>query len=445
MLPDKSDPWANGQSPGAQVESSAPPRKTSPRGCGDSKADFCAAIEKGRQDELALAQLAALAESEAVVRAFTCCDPASARAARDRGDDGPLAHLLFGAKDIITTAQFPTRYASERGEAERSRSDAWCVAAARRQGAVLLGKTVCTEFANPRPGPTANPWDPTRTPGGSSSGSAAAVAAGFLSFAFGTQTAGSTIRPASYCGVTGFKPSFGLVPLEGVKALSTTLDHIGLFARSPRDVWYVLTALVGTKAEIVEARRPARILAFELPAEIPQGDVYRARTDELMNALRREGVVAECRALPFPTSDFAGLQKELCYFEAARLLLRTDDPHVSEEAKTFFGPYLDVDIASYAAAVRRRLAYRGEFEALAAPYDAVLMPAATGAAPAWHDTGDAVMNRFWTALQAPAFSVPLWRSADAMPLGLQMLAGLGRDRELASIAQWFHENWCSAA
>jgi Asp-tRNA(Asn)/Glu-tRNA(Gln) amidotransferase A subunit family amidase len=164
-----------------------------------------------------------------------------------------------------------------------------------------------------------------------------------------------------------------------------------------------------------------------------------------MSALRREGVRAERLVLPFPAGDFGGLQKELCYFEAARLLLRADDPHVSEEAKSFFAPYLDVDIAAYAAAARRRLAYQGEFEALAAPYDAVLMPAAMGAAPARRDTGDAVMSRFWTALQVPAFSVPLWRSADGMPLGLQMLAGLGKDRELASLAQWFHENFGSAA
>jgi Asp-tRNA(Asn)/Glu-tRNA(Gln) amidotransferase A subunit family amidase len=116
--------------------------------------------------------------------------------------------------------------------------------AAKRLGATVLGKTVCTEFAYPMPGPTINPHDPRRTPGGSSSGSAAAVAAGFVSFALGTQTAGSVIRPASYCGVTGYKPSHGLLSTEGVQAISATLDHVGVFARSPRDAWYFASAMV---------------------------------------------------------------------------------------------------------------------------------------------------------------------------------------------------------
>src|SRR5581483_1010584 len=135
-------------------------------------------------------------------------------------------------------------------------------------------------FPYPKPGPTTNPHDPLRTPGGSSSGSAAAVAAGFVSFALGTQTAGSTIRPASYCGVTGFKPSYGLLHLDGVQAVSTTLDHLGVFARSPRDAWYLTSAMVMSRAEVVVARAPKRLLVLRLPVQIAQNDGYPERIAE---------------------------------------------------------------------------------------------------------------------------------------------------------------------
>jgi Asp-tRNA(Asn)/Glu-tRNA(Gln) amidotransferase A subunit family amidase len=406
----------------------------------DRDGDFCAAAERQSERELALRQLAALEKNEAVVQAFVCCDPREAREVLDRGRDGPLGHALLGAKDIIATARFPTRYGSATTLDDGPRQDAWCVATARHRGSILLGKTVCTEFAIPLPGPTTNPWDPRRTPGGSSSGSAAAVAAGFVSFALGTQTAGSTIRPASYCGVAGYKPSFGLLPLEGVRPISTTLDHLGLFALSPRDAWYFTSALLSTDAEIVKARRPKRVIAFALPAEIPQRDLYPERMTRLLSTLREHGVTVQLIDLPFPVSDFAELQKELCYWEAARILLAPGDMHIAPELRALLAPWLGADIASYAAATRRRQRYQAQFEAIAAETDVFLMPAATGAAPmSLLDTGDAVMNRFWTALQVPAFSVPFWRSAEGMPLGLQLVSGLGRDRELAATAQWFFE------
>src|SRR5499427_7532528 len=213
--------------------------------------EFCASRNRRALTER---QLAALAAREPVVRAFVICDAAGARSAQS--SQGPLAGALIGVKDIITTADFPTRYGADDTEERGPRVDAWCVAQVRRLGATILGKTMCTEFAYPMPGPTTNPHDPTRTPGGSSSGSAAAVAAGFVSFAFGTQTAGSTIRPASYCGVSGMKPSYGLLPTEGVEVISTTCDHLGVFALSPRDAWYFISALTAARAEIVPARRP---------------------------------------------------------------------------------------------------------------------------------------------------------------------------------------------
>jgi amidase len=400
--------------------------------------DFCAALERGTQIELAERQLDALAAREGAIRAFVCCDTAAARewlACRS----GPLAGALVGVKDIIHTADFPTRYGSGEPDDVAARRDAWCVAETRRLGGTILGKTVSTEFAYPVPGPTTNPHDPRRTPGGSSSGSAAAVAAGFVSFALGTQTAGSTIRPASYCGVTGFKPTYGLLHTDGVQAISTTLDHLGVFAGSPRDAWYFTSAMIASRAEVLLARRPQRLLVLRLPSEIPQHDDYPARMSDLAASLHRGGVAVTTIDLPFPADQFANLQKELCYWEVARILRVPGPVRLVPQLDSMLAPYRDMKVAHYLAARARQRAYQAEFQALAVDYDAVLMPAAPGAAPLISDTGDAIMNRFWTALHVPAITVPMWLTSGRLPLGLQLLGALGTDRVLAETAQWFYE------
>lgn len=400
--------------------------------------DFCALKTPEARAALAERQLAALREREPQVRAFVSHDAGDARRQIAKRHPGPLSGALIGVKDIIATAEFPTHYGSSNPAVIGPRTDAWCVAEARRLGGVILGKTVCTEFAFPLPGPTTNPHDPTRTPGGSSSGSAAAVAAGFVSFALGTQTAGSTIRPASYCGVTGFKPSYGLLHLEGVQAISTTCDHIGIFARSPRDAWYFSSAMTASRPEILSPRRPTRVLRLRLPPEIPRTDGYSARAEALVESLRQAGVAVTTMDLPFPLEDFRGLQQALCYWEAARILLAPGGQHLVPELRALLGPYLAVDLSVYADARRRRQAYQARFEALATGYDAVLVPAATGIAPPIASTGDAVMSRFWTALHVPAITVPIWRSPEGMPLGLQLLGRIGEDRALAEVAEWFY-------
>ena len=405
---------------------------------GYEPSDFCAAVTPAAREALVERQLAALAAREDVVRAFVCHDTEAARRRVAAAPPGPLAGALVGVKDIIATEAFPTRYGShDPNAAAGPRRDAWCVGQLLLLGGTVLGKTVCTEFAYPLPGPTTNPHDARRTPGGSSSGSAAAVAAGFVSFALGTQTAGSTIRPASYCGVTGFKPSYGLLHAEGVQAISTTCDHLGIFARSPRDAWYFASALATNQPDIVAPRRPRRVLVLRLPPEVPQGEAYPERLAALAIALRRDGVLAEVIDLPFPIADFRTLQQDLCYWEAARILLPPGPVRPVPQLRALLGPYLERDIADYAAARRRRQDYQAQFAALAAGCDAVLLPAATGIAPPLADTGDAVMSRFWTALHVPAMTVPLWHSAEGLPLGLQLLGGLGADRTLAEIAQWF--------
>ncbi|HEY6433829.1 MAG TPA: amidase [Acetobacteraceae bacterium] len=394
--------------------------------------DFCAlgsaAARRARADE----QRAALVQREATVRAFVCHDP-DAPSASDR----PLAGALIGVKDIIATADFPTAYGHAEAPGER-REDAWCVARVRQLGGTILGKTVCTAFAYPMPGPTTNPHDAGRTPGGSSSGSAAAVAAGFVSFALGTQTAGSTVRPAAYCGVVGLKPSFGLLPTDGIQPIATTLDHVGIFAASPRDAWFMTSAMIRTP-EIVAPQRPRRLLLLRLPPELPQHDAYPERLAALAAALRQDDITVDAIDLPFPVADFRTLQQQLCYWEAARIIMVPGSVRLVPELVALLAPYRDADGTAYAAARRRRQAYQMQFDTLAGDYDAVMMPSATGAAPPLASTGDAVMNRFWTALHVPAINVPFWRNDAALPLGLQLVGALGTDRALAAVAQWFHQ------
>jgi Asp-tRNA(Asn)/Glu-tRNA(Gln) amidotransferase A subunit family amidase len=401
--------------------------------------DFCAMASAGARSARAERQLAALAAHEDTVRAFVCYDADAARRLCAADGDGALGGALIGVKDIIATEAFPTRYGLTDSGSSDVRHDAWCVARARQLGGAVLGKTVCTAFAYPHPGPTTNPHDARRSPGGSSSGSAAAVAAGFVSFAFGTQTAGSTIRPASYCGVVGFKASFGLLPTEGVEAISCTLDHVGVFAPSPRDAWYLVSAMVLPDAEILTARRPVRVLVPCLPAELVLGDGYPERLAGLVAALREYGIAVETVELPILAADFLSLQQEICYWEAARVLLGAERMRQLQELVALLGTYSVCDTTRYAAARRRRQTCQVAFDTLAAGYDAVLLPAATGAAPPVTNTGDAVMNRIWTALHVPAITVPFWRSGDGMPLGLQLVGRLGADRALVETAQWFHE------
>ncbi len=410
----------------------------------DSRDDFCAAATAHHRAALAERQLAALARREAEVRAFVHCEPdmARRRVADYLGASTllPLAGALVGVKDVILTESFPTGFGSPFPENQGERRDAWCVTRILGQGGAVVGKTVSTEFAFSRPGPTTNPWDPRRTPGGSSSGSAAAVAAGFVSFALGSQTGGSVVRPASYCGVVGFKPSFGLLHTEGVQAISTTLDHLGVFALSPRDTWYCITALLGPRAEVATPWRPKRVLVLRLPDWLSAGDGLRERILELADALRGTGMEVAEIDLPFPQEDFLHLQEQIGHWEASRILLAPGRLRLSKQLDGLLRPYLGVGVEEYAVARLRREQHQARFAALMSGWDAVLMPAAPGAAPAGlESTGDAMMNRFWTALHVPAITVPQWRSAEGMPLGLQIIGPLGSDRRLVKIAQWFHE------
>jgi len=392
-------------------------------------ADFCALLPAGRV-ALAENQLTELEARENEIKAFVCADIDAAHQALAAVPAGPLSGALIGIKDIIATRDFPTRCGDpELPVGAIARRDAWVVARLKVLGATILGKTVCTRFGIPIPGPTRNPHDPRHSPGGSSSGSAAAVAAGFVSFAIGTQTAGSTIRPASYCGVVGYKPTFGLLSTEGVQPLSTSLDHIGIFAESPRDAWLLTTALVLRGPETIAPHPPARLCILKMPGQ------NCARLARLAETLRAAEIETDVLPLPVPWRDFTDLQKDICYWEAARLISPESIP-ISPSLSDLLEPYLQRDLEFYTAALQRRAHYQANFDALATIYDAILLPAALGPAPLHHDTGDAAMNRFWTALHVPAISVPLWRDEMGLPIGLQLVGRFGSDRRLMGVAEW---------
>jgi Asp-tRNA(Asn)/Glu-tRNA(Gln) amidotransferase A subunit family amidase len=349
-----------------------------------------------------------------------------ARARDGEARRGPLHGLPVGVKDVIDTADMPTSYGSSIYEGHQPARDADCVAWLREQGAVVLGKTVTTEFATYEPPPTRNPHDPERTPGGSSSGSAAAVAAGMVPLAYGTQTAGSVIRPASFCGVVGFKPSHGWHSTAGIKRLSERLDTLGTFGRTVAD---------------------AALLAGFEPPEPRQGRIAFCRTPWLEEDALLEDAAARLglREVELP-SDFAGLvdaQETAMAFDVAQNLEPEWRDH-RDELSQAMRDYLErawrvtADAAEEGAALGA--ACRAALPDVLAGLDALLVPAAAGEAPLRSEghTGDPLFCRAWTLLGVPAVSVPGLQGPAGLPVGVQ-LVGLDEAAVLGAAA------WVEAA
>lgn len=343
---------------------------------------------------------------------------------------GALHGLPVGIKDIIDTGDLPTTYGSPRYVGHRPRRDAIAVARLRAAGAVVVGKTVSTEFALFEPAATVNPHDPTRTPGGSSSGSAAAVGAGTLPLALGTQTAGSVVRPASFCGVVGAKPTFGAVPTDGVRPCAPSLDTVGVLAS---DVEAAATAL-GVLADDPDAFRVAEL--GERPkvglCRTPWWDALdpaAARVIELAaERLARDVDVVEV-ALPAGFDGLVAAQQAIMGTETLRAL--SDERARGEERLSDrLRAYLDDSrglVDDYqdalALAARCRQALPGVFVGV----DVLLAPSVLGEAPPLDTTGDPLLCRAWTLLGAPTVAVPGLTGPTGLPLGVQVVAPLGRD------------------
>ena len=413
--------------------------------------DALAAMATGRLTAEALirACLDRIGTRDPVVRAFAYLDPPRALAearARDRagqaGSRGSLNGLPFGVKDIIDTHDMPTLYGSPIHAGHRPSADAACVALAREAGAVMLGKTVTTEFALRHPGPTANPHNPAHTPGGSSSGSSAAVADFMVPVAFGTQTGGSIIRPASYCGVIGYKPSFNTINPTGVKPLAGSFDTIGIFARSVDDCAVVVGVLAGDDrgAAPLDAVRPARVGLWRTPAwRHAEAATVRA-VATAAEQLARNGVVVDEIELPAEFELFLDAQSDVLRFEAARVFAfeRT-------RCADLLSPSSREELVGGAAIPRHRyleaqallVRCRTLFAAAIAPFDLLLSASAPGEAPAGLDnTGEAMFNRWGSGLLVPCLNLPGFSGPNGLPVGIQVMGAIDDDVRLLRAAKW---------
>jgi len=345
--------------------------------------------------------------------------------------DGPLSEIPFGAKDIIETQEMATEYGSPLYKGRLGTKDAAIIREMRNRGAILLGKTVTTAFAYRTPGPTRNPRNLDHTPGGSSSGSAAAVAAGMVPFTIGEQTRGSMIRPASYCGITGFKPTHDLLSMEGVLPFAKSEDTLGLYTHTAADMialWRALGHPEGGEEQF----------SFGAPEPIPECE------PEMANAFRQSISLLRHAGVVIKTIDISGMLKKL---EAANDLITTYEGARFHEARLKeFGDRLDQPVATlvreglkiptqrYDEATKFVADSRVRMAEIFKSTPVILTPAATGPAPSGiSTTGDPAMNAPWTALGTPAISIPMPIS-NGLPLGLQMTADLRQESRLLHAA-----------
>jgi len=348
--------------------------------------------------------------------------------------DGPLSEIPFAAKDIMETRGLSTEYGSPIYKGRIGTADATVVRELRQRGAVLLGKTHTTAFAYRTPAPTRNPRNLDHTPGGSSSGSAAAVAAGMVPFALGTQTRGSILRPASYCGVTGFKPSYGLVSTDNVLPFAKSLDTIGFFTHTPADM-IALWAAMGHSAGTAEA--------FVLGVPEPMPAVEPAMAAALQNAiaaLRRAGVSTRTIDIADMLTTLDAAAIDVMFYEGARVHEQRYKEHGArlQDMADLVEKGLQMPVQRYDEARRRIAESRARFTEMYKATPVMLAPAATGPAPAGlATTGDPRMNAPWTALGTPAISIPM--PVAGLPLGLQLTADRGQDARVLRAAARVHE------
>jgi len=369
---------------------------------------------------------------------------------------GPLSGIPVAIKDIIATSDMPTSNGSPIYRDHVPSADAWVVDRLRHLGATIFGKTVSTEFAWRHPGPTVNPWNPSHTPGGSSSGSAAAVAAGLVPLALGTQTLGSVIRPAAFNGVVGFKPSFGAIPRMGVHPLSPSLDHVGFFARRIDDVAYALSLLSGTNDNDLHGRPlPAFEISPEhgLPAkETPRLAVVRFSKwsraepeqqkvfDDAVATLREAGASLDELELPALDRTNWDTIQVILSSEAALIfgdLVERFPDRTSDHLKSLVQTGKANTATAYLAAKTRQKTLLADFIGRISGFDAVLTLPAFGEAPAGLAyTGDAEYCAPWTLLGVPAISLPAGFGKHGLPLGLQIVGAYRQDYSLLRTAKW---------
>ena len=401
-----------------------------------------------KAEDLVRACLERVAARDDALHAFTHVDAVSALAqarALDAGPvRGPLHGLPLGVKDLFDTTDLPTAYGSGVYAHHRPAADAASVTLCREAGAIVLGKTVTTEFAYFTPGPTVNPHNALHTPGGSSSGSAAAVADHMVPLALGTQTAGSIIRPAAYCGVVGYKPSLGRVVHAGVKSLSPTLDVIGGFGRSVEDAALLGAVLTGDLRLLDNHVHGAlRIGLFPSPSW-PEADADTQKAwEQATQALAKNSDHCQDQALVQDFGELIQLQKDVMSYEMARSLSFERLRHreaLSPALQTLLDTGMAISGAQHAANLQRTADWRLRIDALFERHDVLLTPSTTGAAPeGLAATGDPLFCRSWSLLGLPAVHLPLLRNAKGLPVGLQLVGRMGEDHKLLAAARHIHD------
>lgn len=405
------------------------------RGC----LERIAAVDGGVQAWAFLDPGLAMAQARALDRRFAAGEP-----------PGPLHGIPVAIKDIIDTADMPTENGTVLHAGRRPASDAAVVARLRAAGAVIMGKTVTTELATYAPGKTRNPHDPEHTPGGSSSGSAAAVAAGMVPLAVGTQTNGSVIRPAAFCGVVGYKPTFGLIPRDGVLRQSPALDQIGVIARSVEDAALLAAALC-------EPHQPADWLnaASAAPERKPEIAFVRTAIWERADADARERILALVQHLgatvaeaPMPEAAAGAWDWQKTVMEAEIAAnygaeWDTGRDRMSDSLRSQITRGRQVTAVDYQRALAKIPVVNAAFDRIYAGHDVILTPAVSGTAPRGLDsTGDPAFCTLWTFCGMPALTLPLLQGANGLPLGVQLVAPRGGDARLLRAARWLQDVAC---
>jgi Asp-tRNA(Asn)/Glu-tRNA(Gln) amidotransferase A subunit family amidase len=421
------------------------------------------AIAKGElsSEELVSACLERIRTLEDSVQAWAFLDPeyalAQARAAdqvrREGKSVGPLNGIPVGVKDIIDTSDMPTESGTVLHAGRRPAADATVISRLREAGAVIMGKTVTTELAVYSPGKTRNPQDPKRTPGGSSSGSAAAVAAGMIPLALGTQTNGSVIRPAAFCGVYGFKPTHGLVSRRGITPQSRKLDHVGVFARTLEDIALVTEPFIGYDEGDPATRPLARpnlshVLGQEPPlaprfayVKSPVWEEAEADTQEAFAELVEHlGERVEEVALPEAFDQAHECHRTIYEADLAKSYEREyarGKEQLSARLKEMIERGQKILALDYQRALEQADALNVLLEGIYYRYDAIITPAAPGEAPMGLDaTGNPTFCTIWTLTGVPALSLPLMQGSHGMPMGVQLVGARGDDARLLRTARW---------
>ncbi len=402
-----------------------------------------------KSEDLVKACLDRIVERDGEVLAWTCYDAELAlRQARelDRalGPRAPLHGIPVGVKDVIDTADLPTQYGSPIYRGFQPRWDASCVSLARSAGAIVLGKTATTEFASIHPATTRNPRNLAYSPGGSSSGSAAAVADYMVPLAFGTQTGGSTIRPAAFCGVVSYKPTFNLINRAGLKFSAESLDTIGLFGRSVEDVALFAHAVSGQSMPVFGQLPAVRIGLHRTPRWQQATAPAQRLLEQAAQHLAALGALVQDHELGPGFEVLYEVQGVIMGYEAARAFAwetRNQRELLSTEYAQRMDRGMAISHSEYRAALAQAEYCRQRFAGELSGLDVLLTPSATGEAPlGLNSTGDSLFNRIWTLLGVPCIHVPFGLGPQGLPLGVQVVGSRGSDLATLCCAHWIESN-----